>query len=1779
MPDDNPITSDDPPSKQESAQGNLEQRKKNLDTLKGAFENTSPPESVLGSDVDEDDSFVGIDTGEAQAELNDSTVSPRYSDLRSRMANEQGVVETTAKEAGKLIPETLLTLGEYAGYILDVQSYDDIFRGAQSVVTRMAGENPEQINVEDLDNSWSQLMRQGKKGLEKIAPTYRKDPGDVMDWDDPAFYIKNLQDLSSSVLAFWGVGAGVGAAARAGAGTIAKGINAGAKVSRALQKSSQVGTSMALSMSEGMGEAMQNYQNTYETALKKQIENGVPRPEAERIAKQAAGEMAATTSALNIGLITPLNYLSVSPIFRSMDDMKALTNAKLAPKGDELANPQKYISRLTNQGFDETLLQKYSPVLRESVFESLEEVSNVFAGGEGEVRAQQLIGEESDLSLSERIGEAFTSDEGRLSALLGAIGGSAQHLGIQRIPTQKTEEGFVSPAQLQAEAKVREYEKRKKSVIQRVKNFQQAQKDLAAAAEEGSEAKMEEARDALINNAMVESIMGGTEHHVGGMIDEMENLSEEEAEKRGFDTDPDSPTYYKKVAREYKKESKHLQKQWKRHQSDFNWGINEQDAAIPELLFRRYAGLRQLDRRQNKMERRTQEARDQISELPDVLGTEVNVEQEAHKLEDARLQALHRMLQNIDEADFKDGFESEEDLLEAAGFDEIWGEVAEAMPEINGLPDSADAAQFLRGRLKKDLKTYTQSMNGRPLSEVVSDLQSDLDNLSQPEGQTESLIPALGQKVIEAVHGNMSAKQDAKMLSREYDYLTSSEGRSEMVERFQEALEREENQRLQDIEETAREGDAEKIRDDLPDSDTEGKKRAENVAQEKKTKERKEAMGADADVEVAFDVEDRIAEKTGKKPADTSTEEDSDTGSDPTGPDPDPGDGGTPSPTPNPSDQPPKETFDPQEVVENEGPDPEPVFDPEEQVRRRADKTVSKIARGDEESTTPADRLQDQINQAAFNAEPIPNAEDSQEDWEGWERRRNAALNQVREDWLQDPLKNLPAEEVNRRIDNMLQRIEGFRKESLRDAARPESSNATQEPTNAGGSPEQMESPDTGTDPAKPQSPGHTIAYLSREYARDDDGNTQTASNERVSEDVKLAELAEYVKNGTRLTYEVQDEDITGNGDINESTINEAHIEVTAHLEDGTKVRVGALPEALFDKMRRRAIGGREEVERQLQDLRQIRETVLRAHVSSDIDTIRGRVIGKTGGQISVKFETDENGEVISGERDFRSIEEALDGDLQFAVAGDDGYYLQKNREANVKNEPGSLPPGTAGLIVPLSNGEKIMVPVWIPTLGETGLADTVASLLSRDFENDQRRNELSKFVFLRRGDARDIFFEKGASEDNIRIKVTDSGHIFIGRVNSGRIFTSEPNFQTTEGAFEGLYNANGEVRPEARELVEEMLMNVDLERINRDNLSGTFTHLKTAPDGSTREESYESYNEFLKSLLRTDLLEETVEGPDGETHYLYSEQPSIYHDVTLEEGSPDHNQYQDPMSTPGHEPSDSQPEEDSGEPTLADLTPDELAKVGAQALNAFDSRPQATYDEVAAILYELKKRYDETGNEEIREMGKNLHQKLEAVIAEKERDDEVNEEESEEAEESRTPINFDEMGEDSDEAPIASRDIDMEDLDSPVTQQAIKDEKDPRRDLEHMERLLDEGGEDYKTLLQILRDSYDLPNTYNSTQLISYLRNRIPNQESKEESQEESTTLSSEELNDVKNQMGSGMKGGPFSLAIEKTPAKTMTGEGRKTPVRETNMGESTYEEIVEELQSDGALRITCKR
>lgn len=1943
---------DEPQDRQERAQDSLDQKRKNLDSLKSLFDQQKAPETSLGSDIDEDEIFVGMDTGEAQDELNDSTVSPRFSDLRQRMANEQGIAEVTAKETAKLIPETLLTLGEYAGYIGDVQSYDDIARGAQSVVTRMAGADPGEIDVSDIDNEWSKMMRAGKEWVEGLAPIYRQDPNDIMDWDDPAFYIQNIQDLTSSILAFYGVGAGVGAAARAGSGAIARGINAGAKTSRMLQGSSQIGTTAALSMTEGMGEAMQQFEQTRQAALERQLEKGVPRAEAERIAQQAAGEMAATTSALNIGLVSPLNYLSVSPIFRSMGSMKALTNARLAKGAD---NTVKWKKRIENLGFDQTLLQKYSPVLRESVFESAEEIANVFSGGEGAVRALEVQGEESENTLGERITEAFTSDEGRLSAMLGAIGGSAQHLGIQRIPTRKTEDGFVSPAQAQAEAKVREFEKRKKNIIQRIDDFHQAQKDLAAAAEEGSEAKMQEARDNLINGAMTESVIAGTEHHIEGVIDEMANLSDAEAEKRGFDTDPSSPTYYKKVAQQYKKESEHLKEQWQRHQSDFNWGINEQDAAIPELLFRRYSKIREMDRRQKQMDRQNRETRNSITEFPDALGKEVNVEKEAFKLENARLQALQEMLQNIDEGNFKDGFESGEDLLEAAGFEEVFGKVAEALPQINGLPENADASQYLKGRLKRDLRLYTQSLNGRPLSDVVSDLQSDLDNLTEPEGDTENLVPIFGQKIIESFHGKESAKQAAKMLAREYDFLTSSNGRSEMVQRFQDAAKQEENQRLEEIEESAKEGDAEQIKEDLPDGDTQGKKKAEKVSEEKSTAERKKAMGKDAaedrtreSVQAKLERRKKEAAGGGQDPSSTDeapTDETTPTDDAPTdadlGPDPStaprPEDRGRPD-----VEQPPKENFDPEQEAEGADLGAEPAFDPERRARRRSERGIDRLVRGDEDTTSPVEQLQDQIKQAAFNEEPIPGAEDSKEKWDAWERRRVSDLNEVREDWLSDPLKDVPVEQVNQRVDNMIERIDTFRKESLRDAARPERSEGSASPRNPASSPAKMGDVDTGTDPAKPKSPGHTVAYLSREWV-EEDGEKQTASNERVSDDVKLAELPDFVRRGTRLTYEVQDEGITGEGDISEDAVNEAHIEVTAHLEDGTKVRIGALPEALFEKMRQRAVGGKDEVNRQLKDLRKIRETVLQAHVSDDIDVIRGRVLGKTGGTISVKYETNEDGEVIPGERDFRSIEEALDGDLKFAVAKDNGFYTHEQSRVNVKNKPDSLPEGTVGLVVPLSNGEQIVAPVWIPTLEESGLADTVASILNLDFESDQRREELSKFVFLRRGDAREIFFDKKASGDNIRLKVTDSGHIFIGRVNSGRIFTSEPNFHTREGAFEGLYNQDGELRDEARELVSEMLMNVDLKRINRDELKGGFDHLHTTPSGETRQESYDTYNQFLREHLSTDLLEETVQGPDGETHNLYSEQPSIYHDVTLDDGKKDLTQTQNPMSDPEHEASETREQEPtSDDPTLEDVQTEDLARVGAQLLNGFDQRPQVAYEQIKDVLEELKRRFDETGDPEIEQVGQNLAQRLRAVLDEMRSTEEGTEAETDEAtevdeevdvdatqdriseidnelskleaeldalsgdfdssadqvreaariliennkgsvsllqrkmqigfteaaqvmnylelvgvvgpfenstreihaesaeeavqminghetlsrledgnaapdagamqaieglmqkidrlreeknelesqlegaeetvSEDRTPINFDEANAETDEAPIASRDIDMNDLDSPVTVQAIKDMKDPVRDLEHMERLLNEGNEDYKKLLDILRESWDLPRegrgAYNSTQVVSFLRKQIPTQESTEDVQEEASDLSGSDLNNGGNRVGGGMEGGAFSFAKETTPAKTMTGRGKNTPVRETNMGESTYESIVEELQSDGVLRITCK-
>ena len=1789
MPDDTPNNTE------KSAKKNLDQRQKNLQKLKGVFQSREPTDTVADAQVGEDIALPGVDASEAQAELGDSTVSPRFSDLRRRMANEQGVIEATSKEAAKLVPETLLTLGEYAGYILDFQSYDDIVRGGYSVAKRMAGEDPGEINVEDLDNSWSQLMREGKEWVEEQAPVYRKDPGDIMDWDDPAFYIKNLQDLASSVMAFWGVGAGAGAALRAGAQGVARGINAGAKVSRVLQGSSQVGTTAALSMSEGMGEAMQSYQSTYQTALKNHLDSGKSRQEAERLAKQAAGEMAATTTAINTSLLMPLNFLSVSPLFRSMDDMKALSNAKLAPQGDELLKPQKYINRLQNQGFDQTFLQKYSPALRESVFESLEEVSNTFAGGEGQVRAQQLMGEDPERDLGERITHAFTSDEGRLSALLGAIGGSAQHVGIKHIPTKRTEEGWVSPAQQEAEAKVQQYQRLRDQIVDRVNNFKDAQEDLRKASEEGSEAKMEEARDRLMNDAMLDSVILGTEHHIRGLVDEMQNMSEEEAKKRGFDTDPESPTYYKKVAEDYKKEVDHLSKQWKKHQSDFNWGVNEKDAAIPELLFRRYASIRRLERVNRKMQERQQEAREAANQFPDAMGQEVNVEQEAHKLERARLQALNQMLQNIEGGDFKEGFENEQELMEAAGFEEVWGNVTEQMPKANGLANGEDAASYLRGRLQKDLKNYTQNLNGRSLEEVTSDLQEDLESLEQPEGGSQTIPPVISQKLIESTHRVQSSEQDTRMLGREYDYLTSSEGRAQMVQRFREAQKREEQRRLKEVEETAKEMDeeeAQNFKEDLPDNDAEGKKKVDQEIDRKKTQERKEAVGPESDIEESFDPQSRIAEKKGKAPSPPSDAQDGqdqgEDGDDSGGPPVDTEPDNDPEPTTpqDPSkDHPPKRKFDPKREAEGADVGVTEDFDPRRRIEEKTGKSVKDITSQSEqeESTPPKQRLQDQIKQAAYHQEKPPSSEASEEVWQEWENRRISDLNEVREDWLSDPMKNVPQEEVNRRVDNMIERVQNFRKENIRDAAQPrEPSDEQPEPSNPSESPEGMETQVSGNDPAKPRSPGHTIAYLSRQWTEGENGQKQTASNERVSEDVKLAELPEFVNNGTRLTYEVQDGDINTEADVEEN-LDTAHIEVTAHLEDGTTVRLGALPEAVFEKMRDRTIGDNSDVQQQLKDLRNLRDTVLRAHVSNEVDTIRGRVIGKTGGQVSVKYQTDEEGNVIPGERDFRRIEDALENTgLEFFVAGDDGVYTRKNqKDDTVKNDANSLKAGTAGVIIPLSNGERLAVPVWLPTLEDAGLAETVSTILSSGFDATQRRQELSKLTFLRRGDVNQIFNDPEASGDDIRVKVTDSGHIFLGRVNSGVVFTNEARFHG--GNFRPLWNSNGEVREEARELIGQMLMNVDLERINQDEFAGGFKHLKTVGDGVTTE-SYESYNEFLRQHLRTDLLETQVEGPDGSTHYLYSEQPSIYHDVTLDDGSPDNNYHQDPTSEPDHQPSDP-PAEEEQETTLEDMTVDELATIGGEVLAGFDSRPQAAYNEVVRILREIKRRYDTTENEEFKQVGQNLQQRLEAVLEGPE--EEAEEDSDQEVEEDSTPINFDQR-EEPEEAPIADRDVNMDDLDSPVVEEIIKEKKDPRRDMEHLQRLLDRGDGSHKKLLRILRENWDLPreghSAYNSTQVMSYLRKQIEEPEEDGDAQdveEEASDLSASDLDAIRDSRSglSGMRGGAFSLASEKTPAKTFSEAVNNAPARETNMDERTYERLVEEAVNRGDLRISCRR
>jgi len=298
----------------------------------------------------------------------------------------------------------------------------------------------------DYSNAITEFAEKHRKTLSENNAIYMEDPNATFAFGDNAWWITHAQGLFESIGEFAALGYGVGTGAMATAQRVSTALKMGATAGRDLSLITQVGTSSSLAFTEGALSGSQVYQEI----MKKAFREGKTAEEAQKIAAEAATQTVRMNTAIN----TVLNMSSLNPMFskygKYLDDLSEANKKALKHKvGQETFTES--AERIKGLKYAPEKYAKAKTLGKEGLQEAGEEVVNVWSEAAGRKHGEDLITmtdseyaqyKEGKLmtkfldveAATATIGSMFT-EEGALSAMLGAFGGIGQTLLLEHAPT------------------------------------------------------------------------------------------------------------------------------------------------------------------------------------------------------------------------------------------------------------------------------------------------------------------------------------------------------------------------------------------------------------------------------------------------------------------------------------------------------------------------------------------------------------------------------------------------------------------------------------------------------------------------------------------------------------------------------------------------------------------------------------------------------------------------------------------------------------------------------------------------------------------------------------------------------------------------------------------------------------------------------------------------------------------------------------------------------------------------------------------------------------------------------------------------------------------------------------------------------------------------------------------------------------------------------------------------------------------------------------------------
>jgi len=454
-----------------------------------------------------------------QKDSKSNVVFPFALDYEKARAFSQSNVEQAGNAAIRTIPNTLLEIVNQTAAILDVEDY---------------------INTDnEIGNVFSRWATEQKAKVNELAPVYRENPNEALDYKDFAYWMESGSGLVDTASAFVLIGAATGGASLLGAKAALRGLgkltkgkeafkflktidtagNLTAKGEKIARTAAGLSNAFLLSHAEGTGVGINVYDEVYKRELNKLEGEDLTSEEKENQAKEKAALQA--SSAVNVNYATFL--VNMSSAFALLKTPAFTRNVvKKAGIGNSFKN-----------------------ILKEGSQEYIEENINMIA-------ENQALDDRYDFR---SLNKDVTSIEGLESGMLGFFGGAGQTIltnASKQFKTKKDPETGerMSDADLQNRQYAKYFDQKTKhenmskaskysdvtTAFDTMEKQLGLEKELIKANKEGRTEDAETLKKQLLYTQAYNAFTTGSTDSLIDFYQSVTSLSEEEAEERGLDT-------------------------------------------------------------------------------------------------------------------------------------------------------------------------------------------------------------------------------------------------------------------------------------------------------------------------------------------------------------------------------------------------------------------------------------------------------------------------------------------------------------------------------------------------------------------------------------------------------------------------------------------------------------------------------------------------------------------------------------------------------------------------------------------------------------------------------------------------------------------------------------------------------------------------------------------------------------------------------------------------------------------------------------------------------------------------------------------------------------------------------------------------------------------------------------------------------------------------------------------------------------------------------------------